>query len=101
MKGGRLRVFYLIVVMVCVAGGVAAITLFALYRAAFDEQRARLVEIAQSRARLMEAVARFSARYSSDDVPGGAFAATLQQIREAHEQFEGFGTTGEFTLARR
>jgi PAS domain S-box-containing protein len=84
--------------MAAVAIGVAGTTLYVLYRAAFEQQRERLVETAQSQARLMEAVARFDAQHS-EDVPGGGYEATLFQIREAHEQFKGFGETGEFTLA--
>ncbi len=97
----RTRVVTLILVMTVVAVGAVGIALAVLYKVALGEQRARLVEIAQSRARLMEAVARFDAEHSAADVPGGAFAATISQVREAHEQFRGFGKTGEFTLARR
>ena len=39
-------------------------TIWFLYQAAFDEERARLVEIAQSQARSIEAVARFNVRNS-------------------------------------
>ncbi len=35
------------------------------------------------------------------DPPGRVFGATLRQVTDAHEQFEGFGETGEFTLAQR
>jgi hypothetical protein len=59
-----------------------------------------LRETAKSQARLMETVARFDAQYSTG-YPAGARAATLAQIREAHAQYQGFGTTGEFTLATR
>ncbi len=75
--------------------------MFGLYRISFEQQRARLVETAHSQARLMEAIARFDAEYHQDEFPGGAFEATLSQIRNAHENFEGFGKTGEFTLAKR
>lgn len=71
-----------------------------LYNAAFEQQQARLVETVQSRAHLIEAIAQFDAAYSATDVPGGAEAATLSQVVHAHEQFRGFGRTGEFTLAR-
>jgi PAS domain S-box-containing protein len=79
---------------------VAGVAISTLYKAAFEEERARLVETAQSQARLIESVARFDAMYSRD-YPGGAEEATLAQIVDAHEHYEGFGETGEFTLAKR
>ncbi|MEE8202070.1 MAG: PAS domain S-box protein [Candidatus Acidoferrales bacterium] len=96
----RRSVLLLTLIMAAVSLGAAGIALFTLYEAAFEQQRARLVETAQSQARLMEAVARFDAQHSTEDVPGGAFAATLSQIREAHQRFRGFGETGEFVLAK-
>jgi signal transduction histidine kinase len=87
--------------MAAVSLSTAAIATYVLYQAGFSVHRARLQEVVQSRARIIEAVARFDARFSAGDVPGGSAAATLSQIVEAHEEFEGFGETGEFTLARR
>jgi len=78
---------------------VAATTIWMLYGAAFEEERLRLVETAQSQARLIEAIARYD-RFHYTDHPGGWRAATLSQINEAHQAYEGFGRTGEFTLAR-
>ena len=97
----RQRVILLILIMVVVAAGVGTIAIFALYRTSFEQQRASLIETAQSQARLMEAIARFDAQYSAEDVPGGAFAATLGQIKDAHERYAGFGETGEFDLGQR
>ncbi|MEE9594986.1 MAG: histidine kinase dimerization/phosphoacceptor domain -containing protein [Candidatus Hydrothermarchaeales archaeon] len=94
------RVFTLILIMTIVSLAVVSIAIQLLYQTALEEERARLVETAHSRARLIEAVARFDAIYSTD-YPGGAQEATLSQIVDAHEKFEGFGKTGEFTLARR
>jgi hypothetical protein len=71
--------------MALVFAGVAAVVIDALYAAAFDEQRARLSEQVQSRARLIGAIASFDARFSRESMPGGASAATLSQIAEAHE----------------
>ena len=88
-------------IMVGVALSTAVIALYVVYESGLKAHRSRLEEVAQSRARLIEAVARFDVQYSEHDVPGGAEAATLRQVIEAHEKFEGFGRTGEFTLARR
>nr|CRH05972.1 putative hybrid histidine kinase with PAS domain and response regulator receiver domain [Candidatus Magnetococcus massalia] len=65
-----------------------------------DEQKARLQEIVMNQARFIEAVYRFDSMYNSD-YPDGNEAATISQIKEAHENFAGFGDTGEFTLARK
>ena len=94
----RNRVIALICIMATGAMLVAGMALWVLYRAAFEEERARLVEMAQSHARVIEAVARFDAAHYQD-FPGGPAAATLQQIIEAHGKYAGFGRTGEFVLA--
>jgi len=80
---------------------VAGITIFSLYQAAIGEQRERLVETAQSQARLIEAVARFDAASGKPDGTESAKAATLSQIIEAHQNYEQSGRTMEFTLAER
>jgi len=71
-----------------------------LYNVAFEEEKARLTETVKSQARLIESVAAFDQKYSYKDVNGGAEQATLKQIRQAHENYQGFGKTGEFTLAK-
>lgn len=90
----------LVAIMAITATVVTGIAMALLYDVAFKEARARLVVTAQSQARLMEAVARFDAVHSRD-YPGGAAAATISQIIDAHERYTGFGETGEFTIARR
>jgi two-component system, chemotaxis family, sensor kinase Cph1 len=99
--GDRRKVVLLIAIMAIVTAGAGSIAIAALYEAAFEEERGRLVEIAQSQASLVEAVARFDARHSAEDLPEDALEATLTQLREAHDRFQGFGETGEFTLAKR
>ncbi len=96
----RARVLVLILIMTMGLLLVTGITISILYRAAFEEEKARLVETAQSQARLIEAVARYDLVHSRN-VPGGSGAATLEQIVDAHSQYEGFGMTGEFTMAKR
>ena len=96
----RKRVILLIVIMASIALFIEAITITLLYSAALSEEKHRLVESARSQARLIEAIARFDMKYSSD-YPRGAEEATLSQISDAHNQYEGFGETGEFTLSKK
>lgn len=97
----RQRIGLLILILGTVALAASGVSTALLYRAAFREQQERLVETAQSQARLMEAIARFDV-VESQDYPGGATAATLSQIIEAHERYRrSGGKTGELVLARR
>ncbi|MDP2690663.1 MAG: PAS domain-containing protein, partial [Deltaproteobacteria bacterium] len=96
----RKRIFLLILIMAVVGIVASGVAITMLYRAAFEEQHARLLDTARSRARFIEAVARFDAIHAQD-YPGGPAMATLSQIVDAHKNFKGFGETGEFVLARR
>ena len=94
----RIVVLLLIMAGVTVTIGGAAIGI--LYDAAFEEERARLTETAQSQARFLEAVARHEMS-EPDSVKNEWRAQTLAQIIDAHGEYGGFGETGEFTLAGR
>ena len=102
--GERKRLFLLVLIMTTVSLVVAGITVYVLFGTAFEQQRERLVEAAQSQARLIEAIARHDAaraQTNPESYPGGPSVATLSQIIDAHGHYKGFGETGEFTLARR
>jgi PAS domain S-box-containing protein len=94
----------LILVMTMVVVCVTGVELYVLYRAAFEQQRERLIETAQGRARLLEAMLRHETEEVSELVEDAAhldpLTATLNQVRAGHEKFRGFGETGEYTLAR-
>ena len=94
------RVVLLVAIMSMLVLAVESFTIGLLYRAALNEERSRLVEMARSQARLIEAVARFDRRFSRD-FPQGPRQATLSQIRDAHARYGGHGETGEFTLSKR
>lgn len=96
----RKRVLLLIAIMASISLLIEFVTITLLYRAAINEERNRLVETAKSQARLIEAIARFDMKYSND-YPQGSEEATLSQIIDAHDQYEGFGETGEFTLSKK
>jgi two-component system CheB/CheR fusion protein len=55
----------------------------------------------KSQARLIEAIARYDDLHSNDNDPERARESTLAKVAAAHSEFEGFGDTGEFVLARR
>jgi hypothetical protein len=96
----RRRIALLILIMSCIVCVVGASTICVLYHTALDQGRSRLQETARSLARLIEAVSRFDQVHSTD-YPAGARQATIDQIRDAHASYEGFGKTGEITLSRR
>ncbi|MBK1699797.1 PAS domain S-box protein [Thiococcus pfennigii] len=89
----------LTLIMAVIVVTVAGVAVLLLYQVAIAEERARLTETAQSQARLIEAVARFDRATSGND-PAAAAEATLAQIRDAHDGYEGFAKTAEFTLGR-
>jgi len=98
--GEKKRVFLLIFIMAASAFIAVGVAISTLYRTAFKEEQARLMETAQSQARLIEAIARFDEKYSKN-YPGGSEPATLSQIIDAHNHYKGFGKTGEFTLSKK
>jgi PAS domain S-box-containing protein len=97
------RLLSLIAVMSLVALVTAGAGIYCLYGTGFHQEEARLTDMAQSQARMIEALARFNSRLHQEHHPGleDADKATLSQIIEAHSAFEGLGKTGRFTLARR
>lgn len=87
----------IILALLLVAGTMTTSWLF--YRTALSKEATRLSLAAKSQARLIEAIVRFNEQYSLD-YPGSPIEATLTQLREAHSEYEAFGSTGEFTLAK-
>lgn len=96
----RKRFYFPSLIMALIVTGTISATLFLLYETAFEQERAHLIAYSKTQAHMFNAVGQFDRQYSSDDVPGGAFAATLGQIREAHTNFSGFGETGVMCLGR-
>ena len=85
---------------------------FVLWQTAIPQKKSDLVHIAQSQARLIEAIARFDMRHNRIDweTPIGergltsllsqrAGADTFSQIVDAHKHYQGFGETGEIVIA--
>ncbi|MBF0182411.1 MAG: PAS domain S-box protein [Magnetococcales bacterium] len=106
----RYRILLLMAILAVVGLAIGGATLIILYNTSFDQTRERLIEAVQSRARLIEAMARHTRRHLEEhhDAAGVSMASPerilaeiLDQLREAHEHFPGMGRTGEFTLGQR
>ncbi|MGK0291482.1 MAG: PAS domain S-box-containing protein [bacterium] len=102
MENVRNRLLLLFSIMLILSILIGGLVTFILYRTAFNEKKESLRETAQSQARLIEAITRFNTMHfkkmgSSKNV----HSTILNQIIDAHKHYKGFGTTGEFTLAKR
>lgn len=100
----RERFFFLVLIMVVVCMTIIATMIIVLYRHQIQEHREMLGVSAQSQARLIESVARHEIKQNSlllEIRPEyDPFQEAINLIAEAHENYIGFGETGEFTLAR-
>lgn len=98
-SGAKTRLAMLPLLMVAVAAAVGGITVAVLYDTAVRNEQKRLTQITVAQSSLINAVAAFDADYSADDILGGATAATISQLKDAHQRFPGFGSSGELYFA--
>ncbi|MBF0133224.1 MAG: PAS domain S-box protein [Magnetococcales bacterium] len=97
------HILLLVLIMALVGLIMSGISIAILYEVSFDQTKQRLEETVQSRARLMEAIARQEAVHLGEHGVSSmqqVVEATMAQIRDAHHHFMGFGETGEFTMGR-
>lgn len=92
------RVLLLIAILTGIVLGSTLLTIFLLYSTAIDQRSDRLLEIAQSEARMIEAIVRHDQLHNNLEM-SSAFNV-LDVLADAHAQYAGFGKTGEFTLAK-
>lgn len=97
----RSTMAYLVLVMTLVAVAIASVSIWRLYSVSLDIEKTKFLSIAESQVRMLEAVARFDKKFSADDVPGGARAATLSQLLDAFGNSERFREKGEYVIAER
>jgi len=98
---GRKQLILLSAILITAVTAVTAMTSLILYNAAFNEEAARLTETVNSRARMIETIARFDVASPVDSASGNAFETTLAKVREAHRQFIGGSKSGEFVMGYR
>ena len=90
----------LFLIMACAALLVSAISIVSLYNTAIEQHRLRLAETVKGQARLIEAIAKFDNLETNDNSPALARQSTLEKVAAAYQEFEGFGTSGEFVIAQ-
>ncbi|MEO5345918.1 MAG: PAS domain S-box protein [Magnetococcus sp. YQC-9] len=97
------RMLLLMVIMAAVGMIMSGVAIAILYHTAFTQSGQRLRQSVESHARLIEAIANNEITHLSHqgEVPHGTLVeAVMQQVREAHHRFQGFGESGEFTMGR-
>lgn len=86
-------------VLVAVVTVVISTSLYLFHQSRLHQEKENLVTIVESQARLIESVARLDSRHSQHDHPEGSRSASLCQVIESQKNFDGWGKSGEFTLA--
>jgi len=90
-----IRLFLMLVV---IGIGIVASSTLILYNTTIATEVEKVRGFSQTQARLIDAVAQFDAVHNKDFADGGARAATLSQVINAHLDKKGFGRTGEYVL---
>ncbi|BAP55662.1 PAS/PAC sensor hybrid histidine kinase [Thioploca ingrica] len=92
------KIIILSALILIIATGILSTIVFGiLYKEAFEDRSHQLREIAQSRARIIEAIARAELK----QVKELAFSSTMSQVMDAYHDYHGFDETGELVIAKR
>lgn len=101
----RKHIYILITCNALIAIASVLLVSFIMYTISLKENKTRLQELAQNQARIIESVSDFDLKHQVDFneniTEEDAWTDTLYQLKTAHKNYKGFGTTGEFTLAKR
>lgn len=88
-------------IMVLVSALATGLATQVLYRASFEEQRARLSHVVRHRSSIINSLLVSAAAFSGEEEAEEAESRELRRIVEVYRLFGEFGETGELTLARR
>jgi len=90
-----------IATVLAVAVCVGAAVILVLHRVSLEQHRARLAQVVQHRARILEEVAASPSPSSPEHRSEGIESPQLSELFETFARFGTFGETGELTVARR
>ncbi len=91
----------LIIIMTFVVACAGVVGIYVLYTAAFEQQRARLVETAQNQATLLSTVSDYDAHPADAEHPAPIKTGMTAAALTALQNYRGFGKTGELNVAKR
>ncbi len=92
--------YQLVAVMALIVTLVISLSVISLYHVGLQQQQKRLVEIVKSRAGMIRVIAEQELASHGAESATAAAERVLSKVSQAHDSFEGFGESGEFTLAR-
>jgi PAS domain S-box-containing protein len=84
-------------ILIIATAVLSAVVFGVLYKKAFENEQEHLREIAQSRARILEAIARVEYVHVKDLT----LSSTLNQLINAYHNYSGFNETGELIIGKR
>ena len=96
----RVRLIYMTLTMTTIALLIAAISIALSYVTYIQSTQERMAELVEVQVLIGTSVAAFDAEFSTDTVPGGARAATIQQLSQAINEVRSSSETGEYLLAQ-
>lgn len=92
--------YQLIIFMILIVILISSIVLYRLYIIGFEEQKNRLTEVVQSQAVMINMMAEHEIHDHQEKEKTYIENEILQTLMLAHKKFQGFGKTGEYTLAK-
>jgi diguanylate cyclase (GGDEF)-like protein/PAS domain S-box-containing protein len=92
--------YHLIAIMTLIVIFIISMALYRLYLVGFEEQKNRLTELVQSRAVMINILAKDKIGEHPKREKKDIEKEVLSALMDAHKKFKGFGKTGEFTLAK-
>lgn len=104
IDSGQKKVVFMALILTVVAMLIQAGLLSIFYYKDITHHKQHLQDIVKSQMRLFESIVKYDKEMSEmieDEIPKYDHdVASLNQILEAHKNFNGFGENGEFTIAR-
>ena len=100
MVAGKNRIIWLVILFSVSCLTTSFLAILILYEVSLQQTKARLTEVVQTRASLMELNAKGKREQSQliGQSGKGSELLTISELQEAYQQFSGMGITGEFTL---